>query len=345
MNYDALIITNLPNYYKVNLFNAMAETCKLYIVFIAASEGRRNADFLTIDYQEKFDYAILSPSLENRSYIKTCLKLRGIIRSHTFSKLILGEWVNIEYWFALLFFKKANTSMMLESSIHSVTGIGVKEVVKKIFLSRISKIFANGNKHAELARFLRFSGEILVTNGLGVINYTPHIRVEKTNKFLYVGRLSPEKNLNLVVEVFNDLPFELTIVGEGADREALEAKANPNIKFMGYVRNKELNKLYRSHRALVLVSTDEPFGLVAEESLYFGTPVIVSSVCGIVDSLCFDKMNSLVVNADSKDEIIEAVNQMLDAELYKELLSNCNPETIIKKNEDQVKIYVDNILP
>ena len=111
MEYDVLIVTNLPNYYKINLLNRVAERRKLFIVFIASSESRRNDDFLSIGEDEKFDYVVLSPSLEHRNYFKTCIKLRQIIKSHTFSKLILGEWVNIEYWFALLFFKKENTSI------------------------------------------------------------------------------------------------------------------------------------------------------------------------------------------------------------------------------------------
>ena len=113
---------------------------------------------------------------------------------------------------------------------------------------------------------------------------------------------------------------------------------------MGYVKNKELNTLYMSHRVLVLVSTDEPFGLVAEESLYFGTPVIVSSVCGVVDSLCFNKKNCLIVNAGSKEEIIDAVNTMMDDNIYEELKDNCQPNFIIEKNKKQVDLYVQSIL-
>lgn len=345
MKYDALIITNLPNYYKINLFNQIGDGCKLFVVFIAGSEYRRNSDFLAIRDHTKFQYAVLNDKMEGRSYFTSCWKLFGIIRKNNFRKLILGEWVNIEYWFALLFFSRKKTSMMLESSIHSVTKQGLKEVAKKLFLSRLSTVFANGKKHAELARFLNFSGEIQTTNGLGIINYQESKQEPiRTNKFLYVGRLSIEKNLKVLVEAFNELPFELSILGEGPEKETLEQIAGDNIRFLGYINNTELSAYYKSHRALMLVSTNEPWGLVAEEALFFGTPVIVSSVCGIVDTLCFHGKNSLVVNAESKGEIKKAVNDMLNDTIYEELKNNCSSSLIEEKNKKQVALYVQNIL-
>ena len=41
----------------------------------------------------------------------------------------------------------------------------------------------------------------------------------KFNRFLYVGRLSEEKNLKRLIDVFNDLPYQLTIIGEGPELE------------------------------------------------------------------------------------------------------------------------------
>lgn len=345
MKYDALIITNLPNYYKINLFDQIGDRCKLFVVFIAGSEKRRNSDFLSIKDNIKFQYTVLNEKMEDRNYFESCWKLFGIIRKNSFHKLILGEWVNIEYWFPLLFFRRKKTGMMLESSIHSVNKPGLKEVAKKIFLSRVSTIYANGKKHAELARFLNFSREILTTNGLGIINYK-ELKQEpfRTNKFLYVGRLSTEKNLKALIEVFNELPFELSILGEGPEKEALEQIANDNIRFLGYINNTDLPAYYKSHRALMLVSTNEPWGLVAEEALYFRTPVVVSSVCGIVDSLCFHGKNALVIDPYSKDDIKEAVNSMLDEERYNGLVANCGPQEVVDKNLRQVGVYVDSIL-
>ncbi len=131
--YDALVVTNLPNYYKKNLFNEIGKKCSLFVVFIGGTQKQRNANFLNMGEGLNFEYAVLNQSLDSRNYMLSCWRLYKIFRSNSFHKLILGEWVNIEYWFSLLFFKKHNSAMMLESSIHSINGFGVKEVVKAFF--------------------------------------------------------------------------------------------------------------------------------------------------------------------------------------------------------------------
>jgi len=345
LKYDALIITNLPNYYKVNLFNEISQDCKLLVVFIAAKESSRNADFLRIGVNNRFQYVVLNASMEKRNLLFSCFRLLKIIKNHSFKKLILGEWVNLEYWFALLFFRKVNTMLILESNIHSVPTLGLKEVAKRIFLSRINKVFASGIKHKLLLKLLNYKREIAITNGVGLIGSLVRKPTKaSTNSFLYVGRLAPEKNLRMLIEIFNDLSYELNIIGEGPEEGELKKMAKSNINFLGYVKNVDLSIHYQTHKALLLISKNEPWGLVAEESLYFGTPVIVSSVCGVVDSLCFNKKNSLIVNAGSKKEIIDAVNTMMDDNVYEELKNNWNSSFIEEKNKKQVEIYVQSIL-
>lgn len=230
--------------------------------------------------------------------------------------------------------------MMLESHIDSINGFGTKEAIKKIFLNRVSVVFANGEKHMELARFLGFKGQLLNSKGLGIIRTPPLEHTVRNDAFLYVGRLSGEKNLETLIRAFNRLPYDLTIVGEGPDAERLKQLASRNIHFLGYVNNRELQTAYQSHRALLLVSTYEPFGLVAEEALYFGTPVIASSVCGIVKTLCFHEINSLIVEATSEKQIKDAVERMMDDSFYMRLAKNCNSKEILTKNEQQVRNYV-----
>jgi len=344
VKYDALIITNLPNYYKINLFNEIAKERNIHVLFISENERRRNQDFLGIEMISGFDHDILSKKYNGRNPFSTCKKLFRLIKSNTYSSLILGEWVSVEYWFTQLFFKKRHTSMMLESSIDSINGIGPKELVKKVFLSQVSKIYANGRKHADLARYLGFKGEILDVKGLGIINYG---KVEKSNRrskdFLYVGRLSEEKNLNMLIDVFNELALVLKIIGEGPLRKTLQSKAGETIEFLGYIANKKMGSYFQSVRALILPSIHEPYGLVAEEALYYETPSIVSSACGIENTLCFDGVNSIVINSRSKIELKNAVSRMLDDDHYDLIKENCKSEVILEKNRQMVNTYCSTI--
>lgn len=342
MKYDALFLTNLPNYYKVNLFNEIAAKRKIKVVFIASYANQRNVDFNAAK-ESKFDFTVLNEKIDNRSLFKSLLRLWRVIRKDQFNNLILGEWVEPEYWFAWLLFPKKKINLMLESSIHSISGYGFKEHIKRIFLSRVHRVFANGEKHKALAKFLKFKGEIINSKGLGIINYGLIETAERSNKFLYVGRLSEEKNLPYIIRVFNRSKYQLTILGEGPLENELRELAGPNIEFKGYQRNVELGKIFQTHRALILISKHEPYGLVVEEAMYFGTPSIVSSVCGIVDTLCFDGKNCIIVDPHQESELEQALKEISKSDVHQKLSSKCDPEAIVEKNEIQVLNYVNAI--
>ena len=344
MKYDAIIITKTPNFYKRNLYKELSRKLKIHVVFIAAHERMRNSDFSSIRPIEQFEYTILSESFEHRNTAKTSVKLVRILMENSYSKLILGEWVSIEYWIALLVSKKSKTILTLESNIHSIQKIGIKEYFKKLFLKRVGLVLASGVKHVELLTVLNFRGKVRTTNGVGIVSYEPVHKIERTNEFLFVGRLSKEKNLETLVKAFNRLPFKLNLIGEGPEKKRLQEMADSNISFLGYVHNKEIGKFLVSHRALILISTHEPYGLVAEESLYFGTPVILSSVCGIVKTLCFDGVNCVTVDATSQGELEAAIHKMMDGKFYSLLQTECKPENIIKKDRRQIETYVESIL-
>lgn len=91
--------------------------------------------------------------------------------------------------------------------------------------------------------------------------------------FLMVGRLTPYKRFDLAVETFSELGLPLWIVGDGPQRRELERRARANIRFLGWVSEPDLPRLYAGAEALVFPQL-EHFGLVAPEAMAAGTPVI-----------------------------------------------------------------------
>jgi glycosyltransferase involved in cell wall biosynthesis len=341
LTYQALIVTNLPNFYKVRLFNAIAKECRIFVIFIARNESRRNSDFDATDMIKGYPYAILSGELDTRNLLRSLLALSRILLNTRFEKLIVNDWINLESWFLVHLIKKRRTAFLLESSIHSIQKMGIKELLKKYFLKRVSMVLANGKSHMELASYLGYKGAMVNCKGLGIIHYGDETTTQRNDHFLYVGRLSREKNLELLIKAFAKLTYQLTIVGEGPLKKELSSIAPSNVHFLGYVNNVELDKMYRSHRALILISSEEPYGLVAEESIFYGMPCILSNVCGIVETLCYHNLNSLVVDPSSMEELTIALRDMQDDNIYKTLSANCGPTFIKEKNRLQVSCYVD----
>lgn len=113
--------------------------------------------------------------------------------------------------------------------------------------------------------------------------------------FLYVGRLSTEKSIDVLLHAFKtvleELPSaKLRVVGSGPQKEELVRLSEQfglfdKVKFVGSLDLDALAREYASATCFVLPSRSEPWGLVVNEALHFGCPVIVSDACGCVPEL------------------------------------------------------------
>jgi glycosyltransferase involved in cell wall biosynthesis len=101
---------------------------------------------------------------------------------------------------------------------------------------------------------------------------------------LVVSGMQPYKNDRLAVEAARLLDLPLTVVGEGPQRKPLEAIAGPRTRFVGYVDDRRLDELYRSHEALLFCG-EEDFGIVPLEAIGRGCPVVALARGGAVETV------------------------------------------------------------
>ncbi|MEM8678058.1 MAG: glycosyltransferase [Planctomycetota bacterium] len=102
----------------------------------------------------------------------------------------------------------------------------------------------------------------------------------------YIGRLSPEKRIDLLLAAARALPqFQFTIAGDGPlrDEVAREARAADNVDYRGWVNREEVLRILDACDILTLPSALETFGTVALEALARQRYVVVSRDCGISD--------------------------------------------------------------
>jgi glycosyltransferase involved in cell wall biosynthesis len=141
--------------------------------------------------------------------------------------------------------------------------------------------------------------------------------------FLYVGRLSPEKGLDDLFQAFFALhkaypKARLDVVGSGPLAEQLKSRVaglevRHAISFLGNKSLEDIAALFLKCTALVLPSHSEPWGLVVNESLSYGCPVVVSSACGCVPDLALDGLTGYsfeVGNADALHKALLLVMQL-----------------------------------
>ncbi|MBS6268833.1 MAG: glycosyltransferase [Tannerella sp.] len=140
----------------------------------------------------------------------------------------------------------------------------------------------------------------VIPNGL-VIDDSLEIRKTSNSvrRFAFVGRLNRIKNVDLLLSAWSKLGdktrnCELLIIGDGdtAYKKELEefATANKlnNVRFLGFIMGKDLQKLVHSIDFQILPSKSENFGMVVPEALIQGVPVIASKGTPWSDLETFD---------------------------------------------------------
>lgn len=105
---------------------------------------------------------------------------------------------------------------------------------------------------------------------------------QKGKYFLVVSRLSAYKRIDLVVEAFNRLGWPLIIAGVGREKKKLQKKARSNIRFVGFINEKSLPRLYAGCRALVFPGEDD-FGITMVEAMASGKPVLAFGAGGALE--------------------------------------------------------------
>lgn len=155
----------------------------------------------------------------------------------------------------------------------------------------------------------RVGRPVLWPRGVDLDLFKPTERMQTKNKakkkpvFIYVGRVSVEKNLEAFLSL--DLPGEKHVVGDGPAMLALQARF-PEAVFHGSRQMAELPKFYNDADVFVFPSKTDTFGLVLLEAMGCGLPVAAYPVTGPIDVIGMSGAGAL--NHDLREACLEALN-------------------------------------
>lgn len=151
-------------------------------------------------------------------------------------------------------------------------------------------------------------------------------------KFLYVGRATKEKNLDVLFEIWKKFYHKsekkvshLIIVGSGDLLKYKDELSKYNIIFLGHKQKEELSTIYASSSFFIFPSTTDTLGQVILESMASGTPSVVTTIGGpqgIVNGS--EKKVGIVLDIDKTESWIETLTDIENEKIDVEVLSeNC----------------------
>jgi len=128
---------------------------------------------------------------------------------------------------------------------------------------------------------------------------------QKSNFFLLVSRLEAYKKTDLAIKAFNNLGWNLKIIGQGTQLRKLKKIAKSNIEFLGHLTDKQLLSYYQTCQG-VICPQKEDFGLVPLEAQACGKPVVAYERGGAKETIIKDK-TGVFFNPQNKNALIKTL--------------------------------------
>jgi len=160
--------------------------------------------------------------------------------------------------------------------------------------------------------------------------------------YLHVGGLIPRKGLDYLIKTWkifcmkNNKEATLILVGDGVQKESLINLVNSlglcNVKFIGFVNPEDLPAIYKASDIFVFPTLEDCWGLVVNEAMASGLPVICSKYAGCADDLIVDGQNGWIIDPLNINDIVQKLQYAWDAREKKEVMGKAGQELISRIN-------------
>jgi L-malate glycosyltransferase len=204
--------------------------------------------------------------------------------------------------------------LMTESKFDDFSRNVWKELAKAFLCLPYEAALVGGRRHKEYVEFLGMSRKPIEfgydTVSMRRMVESVTVREAGESGFLAVARFVRKKNLPFLIHAHSRYVSlagtsarPLCIVGEGEERSAVETARSEHVRpalvdLAGALQSPQIAAKMATATALCLPSTEEQWGLVINEALFFGLPVLVSSRAGSVDRLARNGVNGFVLEPE-----------------------------------------------
>lgn len=355
-----LFLTNVPSPYRVDFFNEIGKEVELTVLFERDNAKCRNKDWMSHNFKN-FKYHFLKGikygndgiiSFQVKKFLKEKYDIVCLGNYHTITSVIAGKYCI-----------KRGIPYCL-----SVDGIFQHEQENKYKLKLKKQLFS----HAEFfVTTGKYSVDVITHYGgkncyiypfssihdKDVLNQPISIDEKKNLKnklglsgrtILFVGQVIPRKGIDILFKVYHQLnDCELVMVGGtlNEEYENLRNELNLEIKVIPFLNSIELAEYYLASDVLVLPTREDQWGLVVNEALAKGLPVISTNYC----LACYEmlKNNGKMVDVEDINSYVKEINLLFNMsdEAYHELQENAitvaKKYTIEKMSQRHIEIFKD----
>lgn len=309
----ALVIAEIPAPYRVDIFLEMAKNIDLDVFFQDNKDQSRSPDYFVKSGALKF--SILDDQINQNIFKSTLSKIQDydlLIAYHPVCKAALqAEWVcrrnHIPYFVNI-------DGAFINPNL-------IKDTIKRWVYRNAAGCFSGGSSATAYYLYYGVKKEKIFEYGFtslhpedildGVIK-----KEEKENKrqelgllnkktIIAIGQFIPRKGFDILLKAWrllSNIDAQLLIVGGGPDRcqyeEYITKNSLRNVKLIDFMSKDKLKEYYLASDIFVLPTREDIWGLVINEAMSFGLPVITTDRCNAGTQLIVDGENGYIVPVD-----------------------------------------------
>lgn len=319
-----VVITPILAPYRVPVFNVLADRLgdEFHVIFLFETEPRRQWRPSRADI--RFSYEILGGLTvvfggpDPQPIYLSRPSLGAILRARP-DHLVVGGWDHPEFLWSLIGSRLGGSTLTLWcETFRSGRDSPLARLVKRAFVGSCDSFLVPG---VAAERFLEGLGapadRIFEAPNAVDTGFFASGLAQPREHLLVVSRLHAVKGLDVALRAVSGVANAppLVIAGHGPEEESLRRLAHElevDVRFLGHVDAEQLRALYAGAQALLFPTLHDPWGLVVNEALAAGTPVIVSDAAGCAPSLVCPGMNGEVVPAGDPAALGAAIERVLD---------------------------------
>ena len=317
MENNVLWITYSPSPYRVNFFNLLGKKCNLKVIFQVKCTKNRN--------KEWFDNSFLSfTGLFNTK------KYKKLVKKEEFDRIVIHSFSNFKSLSLARYLIKHKIPYILEAdgAIYKKKNI-IIEKIKKYLISNASYLFSTstssdnyflkyGAKKTRII-FYHFSSLFEADILKKPLSKKEKNELKKNNGIkeekivLTVGQFIYRKGFDLLLNsIKNNEKVGYYFVGGVPTQQYLDIVTErklKNVHFIGYQNKEQINNYYMMADLFVLPTREDIWGLVINEALAKGLPVISTKYCVAAQELI--KNNGIILDELNEDNVQNAIDSMI----------------------------------
>ena len=358
-----LWVTNIPSPYRVDFFNLLGETCKLKVIFERNQSDERNEVWYGKNYTN-FDYVFLKGfkykadsliSLSIIKYLKREYDTIFISNPMTPIGIISTTYLKL---FKIPFVIEGDGAFIPKKENF------LKAKLKRFLLKGAKNYFSTGEAHRKYYvhygvkenQIIWYPFSSVLEKDIAKSPPTEEQKsllkkkynVDNVPIILFVGQFIERKGVDLLLEIVEKIkePVQVLLIGGSMAQlsNLVSKKINSNIKVIEFINPKQLTEYYNLSDLFILPTRKDIWGLVVNEAMARGLPVITTLDCGAGLELIENGVNGYLFDIKRHLSVSKLINILMKNSTLREKMGQENIKRINNYSIDKmIKVHLDYI--